>query len=264
MTPARFAAPRLALVRPVPDSFDRALREAPAAIDVDRARHQHAGLLAAMRRAGVEVVTLPAADDLPDSCFVEDPAVVVGDRALITRSAVAARAPERDRAAAAIAPWCAVERMAAGALDGGDVLRIGARLYAGLTRRSDAAGIDALRAFARPAGLTVIAVPLAEGLHLKSAATLAAPGLLVHDPRLDPACFAATGVEALAADEPAGANLLALGDVVLVSAAAPGTARRLARRGLSVVSVAVDEFHKADGALTCLSLRLPAPGAWCV
>ena len=256
-----FSAPRLALVRPVPARFDRALREDPAPIDVARARAQHAGLVAAMRRAGVEVVALPVEDDLPDSCFVEDPAVVIGGRALITRSAVAARAPERARAADALARWCAVERMGEGALDGGDVLRVGARLFVGLTRRSDAAGVERLRAFAR--GLTVVPVPLAEGLHLKSAATLAAPGLVVHDPRLDPSCFEAVGVEAIPADEPAGANVLALGATVLVSAAAPRTRARLARRGLEAVGVEVGEFHRADGALTCLSLRLPPPGAWC-
>ncbi len=51
--------------------------------------------------------------------------------------------------------------------------------------------------------------------------------------------------------------MLALGDAVLVSAAAPRTAEALRARSLAVHVVEVGELHKGDGALTCLSLRVP-------
>ena len=70
-------------------------------------------------------------------------------------------------------------------------------------------------------------------------------------------------VDILVAEEPIGANVLALGDQVLVSSHAPKTAQQLYRLGLNVAVVDVSEFHKADGALTCLSVRLPQFNSWC-
>jgi dimethylargininase len=91
--------------------------------------------------------------------------------------------------------------------------------------------------------------------------TLAAPDLLVYQPgTVDIDHF--RDVESLAVEEPAGANVLLIGEVVLVSASAPQTAERLAQRGCTVQVLCVDEFHKADGALTCLSIRVPQPGSW--
>lgn len=87
-----------------------------------------------------------------------------------------------------------------------------------------------------------------------------APGVLGDDAL---ASFRAAGLELVAAIEPAGANVLALSDVVLASAAAPETTRVLRARGHDVRVVDVGQMHVADGALTCLSLRVPAPGAWC-
>jgi serine/threonine protein kinase len=116
----------------------------------------------------------------------------------------------------------------AATLDGGDVLRTGDTLHVGLSSRTDAAGVAALAAFAAPHGLTVRAVPLAAGLHLKSVVTLADPRTLVLQAgAVDPAAF--PGLDVIEVPEPVGANVLALGRRVLVSTAAPITAARLPR-----------------------------------
>ncbi|PKL77016.1 MAG: hypothetical protein CVV27_07295, partial [Candidatus Melainabacteria bacterium HGW-Melainabacteria-1] len=118
-----------------------------------------------------------------------------------------------------------------------------------------------------PYGLSVRPVPIAGGLHLKSLVTLVKPGLVVvaagsGDVLLP--VLAEMQQQCLLVDEPEGANVLALGAVVLVSTAAPRTFARLsALPGLRPIAVEVSEFHRADGALTCLSLRLPPPGNWC-
>lgn len=260
-----FAAPARALVRGVPDTFARCLRHQPIGdIDLDRARAQHAAYVRALQDAGVTVHSLPPLEDLPDSCFVEDPALLLGRRALLHRSAAPSRAPEAHALRQALADWCApvISMPAHGTLDGGDVLRIHHRLYVGRSARTSPEGIAWLRLAAAAEGLDVIDVPLRDGLHLKSAATLATPHLLLYLPDLiDPTAF--TGVEALPVPEAHGANVLALGDTLLASASAPQTIRLLQARGLRVVPLQVDEFHKGDGALTCLSLRQPPPGAWC-
>lgn len=263
MSTSTFAAPVRALVRAVPASYARCLRESPVAIDVARAREQHAAYLAALRDAGVELLELPADEAHPDCCFVEDTAVLVDGAALITHPGAPSRRGECAAVAAALAPHLRLTTMSTDAiLDGGDVLRTGDTLHVGRSSRTDAAGVAALTAFAAPHGLTVRAVPLAAGLHLKSVVTLADPRTLVLQAgALDPAAF--PGLDVIEVPEPVGANVLALGRRVLVSTAAPITAARLAARGLEVVRLDIEEFNKGDGAFTCLSLRLPPPAHWC-
>jgi dimethylargininase len=148
-------------------------------------------------------------------------------------------------------------------LDGGDVLRVGQTLFVGQTLRSNQEGLASLTRSAAAEGLTVCPVPIRDGLHLKSGVTLVSPSLLVYCPgMLDPLPLASAGIELLATDEPHGGNVLALGETILVSAAAPRTAERLRERGFRVRVLEVDEFHKGDGALTCLSIRLPRAGTW--
>lgn len=255
-------APAFALVRAVPDAFPRCLRTGDVAPDVARARAQHAAYVAALRRLEVEVVELAADEAHPDCCFVEDTAVIVDGLAVITRPGAPARLGEADAIAGALAARLEQARMPAPArLDGGDVLRAGPLLFVGMSSRTDPAGAEFLRG---ATGLELRPVPVAAGLHLKSAATLVDPGTVVVDlAALDPAPFREAGLEVLAAREPAGGNVLAIGEHLLVSADAPATAAMLAARGHALTVLEVSEFHRADGALTCLSLRRPPPGCWC-
>lgn len=257
-----FHAPAQAIVRAVPENYAACIRHNAQPIDIDRARTQHAAYVCALKEAGVVVRELPPLSSMPDSCFVEDPALVLGRSALINRSAMRERAEEAETLRDVLAAWCILSVMPApGTLDGGDVLRIARTLYVGRSQRTNTEGISWLRFAAAAEGLEVVAVPLADGLHLKSAVTLAGPELLLYHPDMvNPEPF--LGVDKLAVTELYGANVLALGDTVLVSASAPRTAAALAARQVRVRMLHVDEFHKGDGALTCLSLRLPRVGTW--
>lgn len=259
-------SPRVAIVRPPGPAYAACLRRTPAAIDVARAMRQHADYVAALQDASVEVVALPVLPDAPDACFVEDTVVPLGDIALATRPGAPARRSEVEAVAASVARYGDVVRLTEPAtLDGGDVLRLGRRLFIGCSERTNRAGAEVLASLAARGGRTTVLVTVARALHLQSAATPLDESTIVFDPdALDPAPFVAAGLSAIAAAEPAGANVLALGDRVLVSADAPLTAARLRARGHHVVEVRIDEFHRGDGALTCLSVRIPRPGGWCV
>ncbi|MBI2571267.1 MAG: dimethylargininase [Candidatus Schekmanbacteria bacterium] len=253
---------RRALVRAVPGSFTCALQSRPTALNPELARSQHATYVAALEGAGYRVTLLAADESCPDCCFIEDTAVILDGVTLITRPGAPSRLPETPAVAAALSQEQPVVYMQAPAtMDGGDVLRVGRWLFAGRTARTNAAGIDRLSAVAAEVGLEVVPVAVAGALHLKSLCTLAAPELIVavaH--RIDLATFRARGLRVLETDELAGGNVLALGEVTLVSADSPLTASALAADGVSVRSIAISEFHRADGALTCLSLRFGAPG----
>jgi len=222
-------------------------------IDPARARNQHAAYERALQGAGFEIVRLPELADDPDAVFVEDTALILGEHAVITRPGVASRANETHSTAAGLTPHLEVHRLQSGHLDGGDVLRIGERLYVGLSTRTDRTGIAALAELVEPLGYEVAAAETGACLHLKTGATYAGDGILLYDSTtIDPAQFA--GVEPVAVLEPAAANCVRAGDRIILPAGNPRTADMLRDRGFTVVEVDVSELQKAEAGVTCMSL----------
>ena len=260
-----FTSPAVAVTREVPASYSECLREdASSAIDVELARQQHEAYVAALREAGVEVHVIPSDDAHPDSLFAEDVAVVLERRALITLPGAESRRSETAEMDTVLSTLLPVEHMSAPAtLEGGDVLRVMDRLAVGRSHRSNDAGIGILRQIAGEEGLKVDVLPVQEGLHLKSSMSLVDEGTVICSRGIDAQHFIDLGMAVLRAPEPEGANVLALGKLVLVSAAAPRTAELLSGKGFDVKTLDVSEIHKGDGALTCLSIRIPPPGDWC-
>lgn len=222
-------------------------------IDAANAAAQHAAYEHALSGAGFEIVRLPELADDPDAVFVEDTALLLDGHAIITRPGAASRMGEIESTAAGLAGDFELHRIERGHVDGGDVLRIGRRIYVGRSTRTDAQGIEALAGLAEPLGFEVVQAGLRDCLHLKTGATFAGQDILLYDPRaIDPAQF--TGVEPLAVDEPAAANCVRAGDRLILPAGNPRTAERVRGRGFVVVEVDVSELQKAEAGVTCMSL----------
>jgi len=235
-----------------------------APIDVTRAQHQHGEYTDALRALGCVLEWLPPLPECADAVFVEDTAVVVDELALVTRPGVPSRRGETPSVAAALARHLPVVQLTEpGCLDGGDVLRIGHSFFVGASARSNQAGIaqlqDALGCF----GYRVQAVALRGCLHLKSACTFIPPDVLLVNPHwVEPAAFGNAGAAApnrlvtVDDSEPYGANTLTIAGTTLVSAAYPRTRERLEAAGVTTRALEVSELHKAEGALTCMSLMI--------
>src|SRR2546421_441756 len=87
---------------------------------------------------GAPFFSLPAEPDLPDSMFVEDPAIVLDELAVVLPLGTETRRREAPSLAQALAAFRKLEHVSLpGTLEGGDVLRIGRKLFVGLTRRSN-------------------------------------------------------------------------------------------------------------------------------
>lgn len=222
---------------------------------------QHAAYRDALADAGAEVIVLDADPTLPDSVFVEDTAVVLDDIAVMAWPGAVSRQPETGRIEAAVARHrTIIERIhAPGTLEGGDVLRIGRRLFVGLTTRTNAEGIAQFAAIVRPHGYEVVPVRVSGSLHLKTACTaLDAHTLLLNPAWLDAEPFAGFDRIAVAADEPFAANVLPVGANLIANAAFPRTLDRVLahsqRSGLRTIPVDIAEFGKAEAGLTCMSL----------
>lgn len=114
----------------------------------------------------------------------------------------------------------------------------------------------------------VVEVEVLHGLHLKSAVTLLDERTVMVDTRqIDVQSFRQAGLRIVEVEEKEGANVLALGGegrVVIMSSVAKKTIQKVRQLGFHVTELELSEFHKADGALTCLSLRVPKEGSWCV
>jgi dimethylargininase len=226
-------------------------------IDVEKARRQWLGYVAALQAEGWELYEVDPADDCPDAVFVEDTAVVYGDLAVITRPGATERRPETDGTEKALSGlgYRIARIEEPGTLDGGDVLKHGGTVWVGLGGRTDQAGLDQLSAHLTPLGATVVGVPVTKVLHLKSAVTALPDGTMIgHDPLVDdPTVFPAY----LSVPEEPGAHVVLLdGHTVLMSTAAPRTQEILESHGLRVVAVDVSEYEKLEGCVTCLSIRL--------
>lgn len=246
----------IALVRAVPDSFAGCVTGVPPdpPLRADLARSQHAGYAAALNAGGFAVRTVAAAEDHPDCSFIEDAAVVRKHTALLTRSGHPSRRGEGAAVAAALAGLVEVVAMADGTLDGGDVLQVGGEMLVGLSRRTDGAGIGAL---ARTFG-PVRAVPVRATLHLKSGVSAVDDEtVLWHPAACDRDDLGPLRVIEVPGDDPEAANVVRLPDgTILVAAHQQVTADLVTALGLAVRRVDVSEFARADGGLTCLSLRL--------
>jgi dimethylargininase len=229
-------------------------------IDIHKAIEQHERYEECLRSLGIRVVSLPAVVDSPDAVFVEDPAIVLDEAAVMTRMGAESRRAESASLAEAVARFRPLRWIAEpGTLEGGDVVRIGRKLFVGLSARSNAAGIEQLRNEAATFGYAVEAVRMRGCLHLKSACTyLGREAVLANRDWVDLEPFTGCRVIDVAPEEPGAADVLAIGDTVLIPASFPRTARVLELAGWSVLPIDVSELQKAEAGVTCMSLIFEA------
>ncbi len=226
-------------------------------VDLDLARAQWDGYVAALHAAGWTTHEVPPADDCPDAVFVEDPVVVHGDLAVLGRSGAFERRAEAEGVEQAVREvGLRVARIEApGTLDGGDVMRAGHSAFVGLGGRTNGEGVRQLATHLREFGIRVQAVPVTRALHLKSACTALPDGTVVgwgpvvDDPEAFPRYEEVP--------EEGGAHVVRLADDhLLMATSAPRSAASHRERGYRVTEVDVSEFEKLEGCVTCLSVRI--------
>ncbi|GAA2733881.1 N(G),N(G)-dimethylarginine dimethylaminohydrolase [Actinocorallia aurantiaca] len=221
-------------------------------LDLALARAQHEAYTGALAEAGFGLHWVEPADDCPDAVFVEDTAVVCGDRAVLARPGAPERAGEVAGTERALRGLGLDVRTLDGecALDGGDVLQTSDTLYVGRSGRTDDDALCRL-----PSLLPVrrvVGVKVLGALHLKSAMTALPDGSLIGLPDL----IDTSGLPGLrVAPEASGAGVVVLGeDHLLLAASAPRTAALLRADGWRVTTVDISEFEALEGSVTCLSI----------
>jgi dimethylargininase len=229
-------------------------------IDLLKAQQQHNAYEHLLAKLGIHVRSLAAESDLPDSMFVEDPAIVLDELAVILPLGTKSRQPEAESLAKALAPFRKLTHITApGAIEGGDVLLIDRTLYVGQTTRTNAEGVRQLAAILAPYNYRVVPVPVTGCLHLKSAVTyLGRNTLLANRPWFDSAPFAAFEWIDVDPAEPHAGNALAIAGTVIFPASFPRTRARIESAGFHVTPLDISELQKAESGLTCSSLIFTA------
>lgn len=225
-------------------------------IDSDLVLQQHQQYQAALASLGCQIVSVPTEPGLADSVFIEDTAIVLDEMAVLCRPGAASRRPEVAGVAAVLKNYRTLAAIESpGTVDGGDLLRVGKTIFAGLSTRTNQEGIEQLRRLVADYGYAVEAVATTQCLHLKSAVSEVAPGVLLINPDwVSTAIFSDYELIEVSADEAHAANALRIGNSLIYPSTFSRTLEILTRRGIDVTTVDISELQKAEGAVTCCSL----------
>jgi dimethylargininase len=219
---------------------------------------EHLAYIDALRAAGLEVTVLDALEEYPDSIFVEDPALVFPQAAILLRPGAPSRRDEAQVLAATLeSRFAQVLRLSDGFADGGDILVTPDRVFIGLSARTNATGAANLRALLATIGLEseVVATPRGT-LHLKSDCSLLdEETVLATDSLASSGVLEGLRILIVPEDERAAANAVRVNNVTFIRAGCLRTHDLLAARGMNVVPLPVSEIAKVDAGLSCMSLR---------
>jgi dimethylargininase len=249
-----------AIVREPGRSVVKGLKSDPAAVaSYEGVLAEHRAYCDALAVAGLAVDILPPLEAFPDSVFVEDPALVFSEGAILLRPGAPSRLAEREEMRGVLARHFAnVLELGVGEyVDGGDVLVTPETVFIGLSGRTNRIGAQALTGKLAQLGRKsrTVDVP-ATVLHLKSAAALLDGHTVLVTPALaQSGVFDKLAVLVTPQGEEAGANLVRVNNRVLLGKSYPRTAEMIARHGLKVKLLPVSEVAKLDAGLSCMSLR---------
>ncbi|WP_053956868.1 dimethylarginine dimethylaminohydrolase family protein [Inediibacterium massiliense] len=224
----------------------------------EKALKQHNFYVEALKKTGVEVTILESLEEYPDSCFVEDTAVLTKKCAIICNPGADSRNGEKIFMHETLKSFYEniEEVKAPGTIDGGDVMMVGDFFYIGLSNRTNKEGAIQFIEFLRKYGYSGTIVPLKEVLHLKTGLAylennnLLIAGEFIEDPR-----FKDFNKIIIPEDESYGANCIWMNGYVLVPQGYPKTKKAIEDLGYGVIEVDTSEYKKLDGGLSCLSLR---------
>jgi dimethylargininase len=243
--------------------------------DYELALSQHALYCEALEQCGLKLSRLDADEEYPDSTFVEDTAVIIGTvpgvsssacwaydtKAILTRPGSPCRVGEVDRINSVLSQFCTELHSIhePGTLDGGDICEAEDHFFIGVSQRTNESGAQQLAGLLRSYGYTSSFVDVRgvkSILHLKSGlAYLGDNRLVAIDALANRKEFQRYELVLVTTGEEYAANCIRVNDCVLLAAGFPQFEQALRDLGYTTKALAMTEFQKMDGGLSCLSLR---------
>ena len=244
-----------AIVRHIPDSYSACISSHPfhKSLNLQLARDQHSNYVHTLRELGLDVIVLPPLQDFPDSCFVEDTAIIHKSKAVITRTGALSRRGEGQSIADVLQEFFAISFITETAtIEGGDVVHFPDFLISGLSQRTNHEGVTQSSSFL---GVPIRTVSDNSIVHLKSYIS----SLDDHTVLTSVAYASHPALEGLSkilisAKELYASNALAINGTIIIADGFPMTEKILKEHGFDTIKLETSEIQKCDGALTCLSL----------
>lgn len=228
--------------------------------DYELALKQHDEYIKALESCGVEVTVLDALEEYPDSCFVEDTAVLTKRCAIISNPGALTRRGESALMVENIKKFYSDDQIEyikfPGTLEGGDVMMVGNHFYVGLSARTNEEGCRQFKASLEKYGHTCSVVPLEEVLHLKTGVNYIENNImLISGEFIEKEEFKSFNKIIVPVEEAYGANCIWINDIVIVPEGYPTVEKGIRDAGYKVIVTDTSEYRKLDGGLSCLSLR---------
>jgi dimethylargininase len=225
-------------------------------IDIKKAQLEHQEYCEMLKRCGAEVIILNKNKDLADSVFVEDPIVVFDEITVLTSMGVESRRKESQYLKEIFSKYKDIKEIKLPAkIEGGDVLKIGKKIFVGLSARTNQEGITCLENIIKPYGYEVISVKVSGCLHLKTGCTaLDDKTILINSKWVDKNAFSEFIKIEVPESEPFGANILKINDVICMNKSFTETFNLVKSLGYQTDCTDISEFVKAEAGLTCMSV----------
>ncbi len=246
---------KYAIVRPPPPTFKKCISSHPlhSQLNLTLAQRQHQEYCRILSELGLDLIELPVDVEHPDSCFVEDTAIIFREDAVMTRMAKESRHGEEASIEKILRKYKHLSRIKApGTIEGGDVIHLPDSLISGITERTNHEGVSQAYEFLKA---QIEVIEDSSIVHLKSYVTFIDDDTIVVTKR-----FANHPVLEkfkkliIPVEEEYAANTLTINDHVLMSSRHPKSIQMVEQAGFEVIQVDMSEFEKCEGAITCLSL----------
>ena len=218
---------------------------------------QHAAYVDTLKGLGLTVTEMEPLRDYPDAYFIEDPALVTPDVAILTIPGAPSRQGEQNSLAPVLQLYRElVHIQPPGTVDGGDILMAGNEIFVGLSARTNSNGAQQLSEILNKHGYRLTPIAIEGGLHLKSDVNYIGDNtLLLTRGFAQLAEFDRYDKIVLKDEESYAANTLLINGCLITPKGFPDTHKKIEQTGYDVVELDVSEMQKMDGGLTCLSLR---------
>lgn len=227
--------------------------------DYHKTLQQHDTYVDALKKCGLEIISLPADELYPDATFVEDVALLTKTCAIITRPGAASRRGETKGIKKILQTYYTnIEEIAApGTVEAGDIMMVDNHYYIGISDRTNQEGANQVISYLETYGMTGSVIELKEVLHLKTGlAYLENNHLVASGEFITHSAFQQFNIIAITeGNESYAANCIWVNDRVILPEGYDKTKEMITAAGYETIEVDVSEFRKVDGGLSCLSLR---------
>jgi dimethylargininase len=244
-----------AIVRKMPDSYVNCISSHPEQqnLNLQSAKEQHDKYVQTLRELGIEIISLSPLDTYPDSCFVEDTAIIHKSKAVITQMGAPSRRGEGDTIADVLKDYFTLKFIHdPGIIEGGDVLHFKDKLVSGLSQRTNKEGIDQTASFL---DVKIDFIPDPSIVHLKSYISyLDNNSILVANKYASHEILSGYTKIIVPEKEVYACNALSINGTIIMANGFPKTEQLLRQNDFDLIKLETSEMQKCEGSLTCLSL----------